>query len=63
MFKIFMRSIITNVNRTIIGTGKLHSVNYEEKTLLITDFVTPPIAELLKESDIPFIDTAGNAFI
>jgi hypothetical protein len=59
----FAPEVKTSVNRTIIGMGKLHPLDIEEKTLLITDVVTPPIAELLKETDIPFIDTAGNAYI
>jgi hypothetical protein len=37
--------------------------NREEKTLLITEYVTPPIADQLKELNIFFIDTAGNAYI
>jgi len=31
--------------------------------LLVTDYVNPVIAELLKEMDIAFIDMAGNAYI
>ena len=31
--------------------------------LLITDYVTPQVAEKLKELDIPFADTAGNAYL
>ena len=31
--------------------------------LLITDYATPQVAQKLKELDIPFADTAGNAYI
>jgi hypothetical protein len=31
--------------------------------LLITDYVTPQVAEKLKELDIPFADAAGNAYL
>ena len=31
--------------------------------LLITDYATPQVAEKLKELDIPFADTAGNAYL
>jgi hypothetical protein len=41
--------------KTITRTG--------EKTLLITEYVNPKIAERLKEIGIPFIDTAGNVYI
>ncbi|MGA7145328.1 MAG: hypothetical protein WBY47_12585, partial [Desulfobacterales bacterium] len=35
----------------------------EEKVLMVTEYVTPPIADLLKELNIFFMDTAGNAYI
>jgi hypothetical protein len=59
----FTVEVRKRVNRSIIGIEKLHPLNHEKKSLLITDVVTPPIADLLKESDIPFIDSAGNAYI
>jgi len=31
--------------------------------LLVTDYVTPQVAEKLKELDVPFVDTAGNAYL
>lgn len=31
--------------------------------LLVTPYVTPPMAERLKAQDIPFIDAAGNAYL
>ncbi len=31
--------------------------------LLVADYVTPPLAEALKERGIAFLDTAGNAFV
>lgn len=39
----------------IEGTGK--------PALLITDYVTPPLAEKLKARDIAFLDAAGNAYL
>jgi len=36
---------------------------YPKKGLIITDYVNPNIAEKLKEMNIPFIDTVGNAYI
>ncbi|MCR4301739.1 MAG: type IV toxin-antitoxin system AbiEi family antitoxin [Sulfuricaulis sp.] len=32
-------------------------------TILVTDYVTPPVAEKLKEMDVAFIDAAGNAYL
>lgn len=31
--------------------------------VLVTRYVTPPMAEQLKTLDVPFIDTAGNAYV
>jgi len=43
--------------------GKLEPLNREEKMLMITEYATPPITDLLKELNIFFIDTTGNAYI
>ena len=53
----------TRVTRAIAGMEKLDPIHHGEKTLLITEYVTPPIAEMLKDLDIFFIDTVGNAYI
>jgi hypothetical protein len=34
-----------------------------QQALLITDYVTPPMADTLRERHVPFIDAAGNAYI
>jgi hypothetical protein len=34
-----------------------------QPALLVTDYVTPPIADQLKERDIAFLDAAGNAYL
>jgi hypothetical protein len=36
---------------------------YPEPVLLITDHVTPPMADRLRAEGVQFIDTAGNAFL
>lgn len=51
------------VTRATAGLDKLYPLNREEKVLLITEYVTPPIADLLKGLNIFFIDTVGNAYI
>ena len=52
-----------SVTRATAGLEKLDPLNRDEKVLLITAYVTPPIAELLKELNIFFIDAVGNAYI
>jgi hypothetical protein len=34
-----------------------------QPALLVTDYVTPPLADILKERGIPFLDIAGNAYL
>ena len=42
----------------------LHQIDrFGEPGLLITDYVTPPMAEALKAHAIAFLDAAGNAYI
>lgn len=59
----FAVEIKATVTRATVGIKQLERFNREKNTLLITEYVTPPIADQLKELNIFFIDTAGNAFI
>lgn len=59
----FAVEVKTRVTRVTAGIGKLDLLNREEKALVVTEYVTPPIADLLKELNIFFMDTAGNAYI
>jgi len=59
----FAVEVKARVTRTTAGMGKLEPLNRDEKMLMVTEYVTPPIADLLKELNIFFIDTAGNAYI
>lgn len=47
---------------TTLGLAKMHSDKSQKKTVLISEFVHPNIAEKLRELEIPFIDTVGNAY-
>lgn len=59
----FAIEVKASVTRATIGIKQLELHNREEKTLLVTEYVTPPIADQLKELNIFFMDIAGNAFI
>jgi len=59
----FAVEVKARVTRATAGMGKLEPLNREEKILMVTEYVTPPIADLLKDLNIFFIDTAGNAYI
>ena len=59
----FAAEIKKTFTRATLG-GAVHQLRkFPEKGLLVTRYVTPQIAEKLKEMNIPFIDTAGNAYI
>ena len=49
--------------RAMIGVIAQQLHLFPGRRLLVTRYVTPQIAEQLKEMDIPFVDTAGNAYI
>lgn len=42
----------------------LYQLNRQKgKALLVADYITPPMAEQLREAEVQFIDTAGNAYL
>ena len=61
------RRLIVEVKRTLTPTTLGHGVaqlqRFGRPGLLVTRYVTPPMAERLKQLDVPFLDTAGNAYI
>jgi len=63
MLKMFVPEAKTRVSHAIAVALKAEAAHCKKKLILITDYVTPPIADLLKEMDLCFIDAAGNAYI
>ncbi|NLW32078.1 MAG: hypothetical protein GXY77_11555 [Fibrobacter sp.] len=51
------------INRAIIGRFRQNAAGFENTPVLITTFVTPGLAEQLRELKINYIDTAGNAYL
>jgi hypothetical protein len=51
------------VTRATVAIEKTEMMNFPEERLLVTDYVTPPMADLMKKMDMFFMDTAGNAYI
>jgi len=58
----FRAEVKLRVNRATIALMK-HQMNFAGDGLLVTDYVNPELAEILRNQGIPFIDGAGNAFI
>jgi hypothetical protein len=60
LYAVEIKCWLTPGNLGAVAT-RLHELG--PAALLITDYATPPIAEKLKELDIPFADAAGNAYL
>ncbi|MDP8246830.1 MAG: type IV toxin-antitoxin system AbiEi family antitoxin [Candidatus Tritonobacter lacicola] len=59
----FAVKVKKRLTRAAMGIAVQQLREYEQKGLLVTRYVTPQMADLLKEMDIPFIDTVGNVYI
>jgi len=59
----FAVKVKLGITKAAIGVVAQEFFNFPKKGLLITRYVNPPIAELLREMDTQFMDTAGNAYI
>ncbi len=54
-----------NVTNQTLGTvvNQIKEYNANKRVLLITRYITPQLADKLKEMDIQFLDIVGNAYI
>lgn len=59
----FYAEVKTNITKAGIGMILLQKAKFPYQMLLVTRHVTAQMAEQLKQDDIQFIDTAGNAYI
>ena len=48
---------------TTLGMAIAQLQRFKQPGAIITDYITPQMAERLKEMDIPFLDTAGNVYL
>ncbi len=53
----------TTINRSLITILKHQKQQHQTPFLLITPYVNPVLAKELKQQEIQFMDTAGNAYI
>lgn len=51
------------VRPATLGTVLHQLERLGQQALLVTDYVTPPMAETLKARRVPFLDAAGNAYL
>ena len=61
------RKYIVEVKRWLTQSMLAMAINqlkyFQQKGLIVTEYANPNMADRLKELDMPFIDTVGNAFI
>ncbi|MBE9582280.1 MAG: hypothetical protein IMF18_11765 [Proteobacteria bacterium] len=59
----FAVGIKNKLTRAGLILAVLQLRKFPQKGLLVARYITPQMADQLKEMDIPFVDTAGNAYI
>ena len=59
-FKVQVKKRIT---RATVAMEKAQQAEGAEDCILVTEYVTPPLADLMKEMGLFFMDLAGNAYI
>lgn len=59
----FRATIKRHVSRALLGSITTLFSARPEDSLLVTDYVTPPLAEELRRNGIQFADAAGNVFL
>lgn len=61
------RKFVVEVKRTLtqatMGQAAAQLARFRRPGVLVTTYVAPPMAERLKDHDIAFIDTVGNAYL
>jgi len=62
-----MQPLVAEVKATVrpatLGNIITQLERFHRPVILVTRYMTPQLAEKLKEKDIPFMDTAGNAYL
>lgn len=52
-----------NLTPTTLGVAVAQLARLGKPGMLVARYITPPLAERLKELDVAFLDTAGNAYL
>lgn len=55
--------VVPAVPKDTVGPTLMQLERLRPQALLVTDHVTPPVAERLREARVAFIDAAGNAYL
>lgn len=60
-------ALLAEIKKTLrpatLGAALANLQRFNRPGILITEYMTPPMAEKLKEMDVPFLDVAGNVYL
>ncbi len=59
----YLVEIKRQLHPATLGAALAQLARYPDRRLLVTEYMTPPMAEQLREQGVEFIDTAGNAWL
>ena len=59
----YLVEIKRHLHPATLGAALAQLARYPDRRLLVTEYITPPMAEQLRERGVEFIDTAGNAWL
>lgn len=59
----YRATIKSHVSRAVLGSITAAFAGGTEESLLVTDYITPPLADELRRNGVQFADAAGNAFL
>ncbi len=61
--KPLLAEIKKTLRPTTLGAAIAQLQRFKKNGVIITDYITPQMAERLKEMEIPYLDTAGNVYL
>jgi len=59
----YLAEVKRGLRPATLGAALLQLERLGEQALLVTDYVTPPLADKLRERGVAFLDVAGNAYL
>lgn len=60
---LYLVELKRGLRRATLGAAQHQMARYGENALLVTDYITPQMADELRTREVQFIDAAGNAYL
>jgi hypothetical protein len=58
----YLAQVKSNINNAVLGNAAIRAKNSSNKLVLVSEYVAPAQAERLRQLNISFFDTSGNAY-